>query len=191
MSVLLAQGASRHQAGAVIPPAAGNANEISAARDALRQVTERLGEDHPMTALMLRNLALAMQEGGYSNYAESYARQALAIFERHFGAHDPSLVPVLNVLAEAAVSQGRYGDARELEIRAVAIGPDAGPHYGTALHNLAAAYQAEGRFEQAAGYYRQALAARQQTLPAGHPYIRLTRAALDQVQRSVKTMARR
>ena len=71
-------------------------------------------------------------------------------------------------------------------MRAVAIGPAAGPHYGTALHNLAAAYQAEGKFQDAVEFYRQALAAREKTLPAGHPYIRLTRAALEKVQRSAR-----
>jgi len=191
MSVLLAHGESRHKAEAVTAPGGGNASEISSARDALRQVTEALGEDHPLTGVMLRNLALAMQEGGYSNYAERYARRALAILERHFGQDDVSLVPVLNVLAEVDCSQRRYAEARDLEMRAVAIGPDAGAHYGTALHNLAAAYQADGKLEEAARYYRQALAARQQSLPAGHPYIRMTRAALERVERSAKVMARR
>jgi tetratricopeptide (TPR) repeat protein len=97
----------------------------------------------------------------------------------------------LNVLAEAAVSQGRYADARQFAQRAVAIGPDADAHYGTALHNLAAAFQAEGSLQEAAEFYRQALAVRERSLPAGHPYIRLTRAALQQVQRSLKVTAHR
>ena len=191
IGIPLAHGAPPLNAETGAPTAGGNMDEIAAARDRLRQVTATLGEDHPVTAIMLRNLALAMQEGGYPNYAERYAQQSLAILERHFGADDVSLVPALNVLAEAAVSEGRYAEAREFATRAVDIGPDAGAHYGTALHNLAAVCQAEGKLQDAAEFYRQALAVRQKALPPGHPYIRLTRAALDRVQRSAKVMAHR
>jgi len=188
---VLAQGAPGHKGGLAVAPSGGNAQEIAAAREAVGQATASVGEDHPVTAMMLRNLALAMQEGGYPNYAKFYAKQSLAILERHFGANDVSLVPVLNVLAEAAVSEGQHAEAGEFARRAVAIGPAAEAHYGTALHNLAAVYQAQGKFQEAVEFYRQALAVREKFLPAGHPYIRLTRAALEQVQRPAKTMARR
>jgi tetratricopeptide (TPR) repeat protein len=191
LSVLLAYGAPRHKAETSVAPASGRLDEIASARAALRQATGTLGENHPVTAFMLRNLALAMEEGGYPNYAEHYAQQSLAILERHFGSNDVSLVPALNVLAEAAIMQSRYDDARKLARRAVEIGPDAGAHYATALHNLAAAFHTEGRFQDAAEYYRQALAIREKLLPPGHPYIRLTREALDQVHRSAKAIAHR
>jgi len=177
--------------GILLAAAAANADEIAPAREALRQATTALGEDHPVTAIMLRNLALAMQQGGYSNYAEPYAQRSLAILERHFGTDDVSLVPALNVLAEAAFSQARLAEARQFAIRAVAIGPASGAHYGTALHNLAAVFHAEGKLQDAAEFYRQALANREQLLPADHPYIRLTRAALQRVERSAKMIARR
>jgi len=166
-------------------------DEIASAREDLRQATARLGEDHPVTAFMLRNLALAMEQAGYANYAERYAQQSLAILERRFGPTDISLVPALNVLAEASVTLSKYGEARKYAMRAVAIGPEAGAHYGTALHNLAAVFHAEGRYQEAADYYRQALAVREKLLPPGHPYTQLTREALKQVQHSVKLTARR
>jgi tetratricopeptide (TPR) repeat protein len=140
---------------------------------------------------MLRNLALAMHEAGYDNYAERYAHQSLTILERHFGPDDVSLVPALNVLTEAAVAQERYADAREFAQRAVAIGPGAGAHFGTALHNLGAVLYVEGNLPGAVDFYRQALAVRSEFLPPDHPYLRVTRAALDQVERSVKKIARR
>jgi tetratricopeptide (TPR) repeat protein len=189
-SVLLAHGASRHQTETGAAPY-GDTSEITSAREALRKATAAHGEDHPVTAFMLSNLALAMREGGYFNYAEHYAQQALAILERHFGPHDVSLVPALNVLAEAAISQAKFAEGREFGLRAVAIGPDAGAHYGTALHNLAAAYQAEGNLRAAVEFYRQALSFREKVLPPGHPYIRLTSAALEQVQRSARMIAHR
>ena len=176
LTVVAAQAAPGHKEGI-------NTEEIASARDAVRQATATLGEDHPVTAILLRNLALAMQEAGYSNYAEHYGQQSLAILERRFGPHDVSLVPVLNVLAEVAVSQAEYDQAREYAQRAVAIGPAAEAHYGTALHNLAAVLQVQGDYADAASYYRQALEVRRRFLPAGHPYIALTRAALDRDQR--------
>lgn len=57
---LVAQGALRHDP--------GNSEEIAAAREAVRQVAAALGEDHPVTAMMLRNLAFALEQGGYHNY---------------------------------------------------------------------------------------------------------------------------
>ena len=189
-SVLLAHGAPRHKTETVVAPAE-NASDIASAREALRRAAAEWGEDHPVTALMLSNLALAMREGGYFNYAEHYAHQSLAILERHFGPGDVSLVPPLNVLAEAAISQAKYAEGREMAMRAIAIGPDAGAHYGTALHNMATACQAEGNIQDAAEFYRQALSVREKVLPPGHPYIRLTRAALEQVQRSTKMVAHR
>lgn len=185
----LAYGGSRQKAPGT--PATANLSEIASAREAVREATASLGEDHPVTAFMLRNLALAMQQGGYPNYATYYAQKSLAILERHFGAKDVSLTPVLNVLTEAAVSQRQYDEARAYAMRAVDIGPDAEAHYGTALHNLAAIDQAEGKSVEAAGLYRRALDVREKFLPAGHPYIKMTRAALDQAQRSARLMARR
>lgn len=191
LAVLPAYGAPRHKAETGVAPTGSHMDEITSAREALHQASATFGEDHPVTAFMLRNLALAMEEGGYPNYADHYAQQSLVILERHFGPNDVSLVPALNVLAEAAVMQSRYDDARKFARRAVNVGPEAGAHYATALHNLAAAYHAEDKFQEAAEYYRQALAIREKLLPPGHPYTRLTRAALQQVQRSAKMIAHR
>ena len=180
--VLLAQGAL----------AAGESLEaIDSAREAVRASTAALGADHPATAIMLRNLALAFEQGGYHNYGEYYAQRSLAILEASFGPEDVSLVPALNVLTEAYAAQARFSQARGVAMRAVAIGPGAGAHYATALPNLAAIHQSEANFKEAAEFYRQALAAREALLPPGHPYIQVTRAALRQVQRAGRLTARR
>src|SRR5579872_6510118 len=110
MSPLLANAGSRQST--------ENTQEIASARAALRQATAEFGPDHPATAMLLSNLALAMREGGYFNYADHYARQSVEILEKHFGPTDVSLAPPLNVLAESAVSQGRYDDALALARRA-------------------------------------------------------------------------
>lgn len=61
---------------------------------------------------------------------------------------------------------------------------DAGAHYATALHNVAAIFESEGRLTEAAQYYTKALAARQALLPAGHAHTEITRAALKRVERA-------
>src|SRR5262249_13753129 len=76
-------------------------NDIAAAREAVRTAEASHGAQHPATAMMIRNLALAFAEAGYNRQAEYYAQQALEILEARFGAHDVTLVPALNVLTEA------------------------------------------------------------------------------------------
>jgi tetratricopeptide (TPR) repeat protein len=189
--MMLAQAAppDRNEGRSLTPGASTEA--IDSARETVRESTAAFGADHPATALMLRNLALAFEQSGYPNYAELYAQRSLAILEAAFGPQDVSLVPALNVLTEAYVTQGRLTEARAIATRAVAIGPDAGAHYATALHNLAAIFQNEGKFKEAAEFYRRALSAREALLPPGHPYIQLTRAALQKVERAGRLTARR
>jgi tetratricopeptide (TPR) repeat protein len=192
MGLLAAQGAPLDGDEGVTLASGGRSSEtIEKAREAVRESTAALGADHPETAFMLRNLALAFEEGGYPNYAEYYAQRSLAILEAKFGSNDVSLVPALNVLTEAYAAQSRFSEGRTTAMRAVAIGADAGPHYATALHNLAAMFQSEGKLKEAAEYYRRALAMREALLPPGHPYIELTRAALQKVEQGVRLSAQR
>jgi len=133
--------------------------------------------------MTLRNQAVSYSQDGYYNKAEASAKRALEMLEQCFGPRDVTLVPALNVLGETYIAEGRYVDARAALERAVAIGPEAGAHYGTALHNLAAVYQCEGQLEPARELYRRALVVRETTLPAGHPFTAVTRAALEKLER--------
>jgi hypothetical protein len=67
--------------------------------------------------------------------------------------------------------------------QAVAIGPSAGAHYGTALHNLGALREFLGDLRAAADFYRRAVEVKSEALGAEHPYVALSRAALRRVQR--------
>jgi tetratricopeptide (TPR) repeat protein len=134
-------------------------NEIGAAREAVRAAEASYGSQHPATAMMIRNLALAFAEAEYNHQAEHYAGQALVILETRFGATDVSLVPALNVLTEAYAAEGRYTEAVRTGLRAVAIGPAAGPHYAVALHNVAAVLTQQGKRREATDYYKRSLAA--------------------------------
>ena len=159
---------------------------IATARQSLNAAEAQLGPEHPVTAMMMRELALAFEQGGYHNYAEQYATRAIGVLEARFGPRDVTLVPALNVLVEAFLAEGRNSDALACAMRAVEIGPDAGAHYGTALHNAGGALFANGRVAESEEYFRRALAVRQATLPAGHPYIDATRAELKKVLKAAK-----
>ncbi len=69
---------------------------------------------------------------------------------------------------------------------AVAIGPSAAAHYGTALHNLGALREFSGDFPAAAEFYRRAIDVKIEALGAEHPYVALSRAALRRVQRAIQ-----
>jgi len=135
--------------------------------------------------MALRNLALAYEQEGFHNRAEAAAKKALSILESDFGPADVSLTPALNVLTEIYAAQGRYMEARQFAIRAVDIGPGAELHYATALHNLGAVLEAEGKLNEAREYYARALSARQELLSPNHPYVEITRAALQRLNRGV------
>src|SRR5579872_2273304 len=155
---------------------------IEKAREAVRSAEVSLGVAHPATAMFLRNLALTYEVAGNFGAAEASATRSLAILERDFGPNDVSLTPVLNVLAESYAAEGRYLEATRAAMRAIAIGPDAGVHYATALHNAGAIDENQGRLVEAADYYRKALAARQTSLPPGHAFTENTRASLARVE---------
>ena len=173
----------------VLPHDMPNNDTLSAARAAVNTAEEAFGPTHPATAMILRNLALAYQQAGLYCRAETTAQRSLAILEAVFGPADVSLTPVLNVLTETYAAQGRYIEARRFAMRAVAIGPDAEAHYATALHNLGAVFENEGKINEAKEYYRRALSAREALLPVGHPHIELTRAALARVSANPNTVS--
>ena len=161
-----------------------NVEAVSTAKKAVQSAEAVFGNNDPATAMIVRNLALAYERAGSYNDAEAAAKRSLATLEFDFGQNDVSLVPVLNVLTETYFSESRYQDASKTARRAIAIGPDAGPHYATALHNNGAILEREGRLIEAAQFYKKALAARQSFLPSGHAHTQDTRAALDRVERA-------
>ena len=122
-----------------------NADAAAVARQALASSEATLGHRHPVTAMILRNLALTHERTGAYNRAESEARESLRILESLFGPNDESLVAPLNVLTETFAAENRYMDAIRMARRAVAIGPGAAKHYDIAQRNLDALYKITGR----------------------------------------------
>src|SRR5580658_6498160 len=135
-------------------------------RRAVDRAEVQLGPRDPATAMMLRNLALAYVQSGNADAAEQSAKLAYSIVEARFGSAEPGLTPILNVLAECYASTGRVVEAQKAAEQAVAIGPDAGVHYGIALHNLGALREFSGDLIGAASLYRRAIEVKIETLGA-------------------------
>jgi tetratricopeptide (TPR) repeat protein len=151
-------------------------------RRAVDKAETGIGPDDPATAMILRNLALAYVQSGDTASAEQTAKLALAIIESRFGRDEPGLTPVLNVLAECYAASGRMAEAQRASQRAVSIGPEAGVHYGIALHNMGALREYSGDAEDAASFYRRAIAVKSEMLGAGHPHVALSKAGLRRVE---------
>jgi len=149
--------------------------------DAAIDAERTLGHDHPATAMVLRNLALAYSGEGLYRKSEAAALESLRILEVSFGKNDDALVPTLNVLGEALIGQHRLTEAGRVLKRAVAIDAP-GPHGATALHNLGALYQMEGNLPAAKALYKEALARRVALLGADHPVCAATREAIAGLQ---------
>ncbi len=153
--------------------------QLGAARlhlEACRDLRERyLGEQHPMIAEALSNLAVVVDLQGESRSALKLYRRALALREAHLRPDHPSIAATLNglggVLArlgEASESEAVY--ARALEIDRAAFG-DEHPRVATILHNLGVAARQRGQLDRAHKFYSEALAIRRKSLGALHPEV--------------------
>jgi tetratricopeptide (TPR) repeat protein len=136
------------------------------------------GEEHPVCAVTLVNLASVLRRQHRLADAREAAVRALNLLEARFGPTDVILAPALNTLAEIHIERGYYNAARALLGRSLAIGPDSGIHYTTTLHNLGGLYRLLGDEEEARRYYRRAYELRTSLLGRDHPYTLLSADAL-------------
>ncbi|WP_375327584.1 tetratricopeptide repeat protein [Microcystis sp. BLCC-F210] len=151
----------------------GKYNEaIPLAEQALAIIKQQLGDNHPLTAQSLNNLAFLYDSQGRYSEAEPLYKQALAIIKKQLGDNHPLTAQSLNNLAELYRVQGRYSEAEPLYNQALAIIKqqlgDNHPLTAQSLNNLAALYGSQGRYSEAEPLYKQALAIRQQQLGENH-----------------------
>jgi CHAT domain-containing protein len=133
----------------------------SALRDALSISEKELGAEHPDTAALVNNLALALkQTGAYGESAQLY-RRALALVEKLEGPERPIYALILINLGEIHNLRGEYAEAESLLQRALRIAEKAaGPEHhitGAALNNLGRTYQLRADYKQAEALYMRAL----------------------------------
>ncbi|GCA73562.1 photosystem I assembly protein Ycf3 [Microcystis aeruginosa NIES-2520] len=151
----------------------GKYNEaIPLAEQALAIIKQQLGDNHPLTAQSLNNLALLYQSQGRYSEAEPLYNRSLAIRKQQLGDNHPDTATSLNNLALLYQSQGRYSEAEPLYKQALAIRKqqlgDNHPNTALSLNNLALLYQSQGRYSEAEPLFKQALAIRKQQLGDNH-----------------------
>jgi CHAT domain-containing protein/Flp pilus assembly protein TadD len=134
---------------------------------------QQLGENHPLVAQSLNNLALLYQAQGRYGEAEPLLQRLPSILEQQLGENHPDVALSVNNLANLYHNQGRYGEAEPLYLRALSIlEQELGenhPLVASSLNNLASLYQAQGRYGEAEPLYLRALSILEQDLGENHP----------------------
>lgn len=142
---------------------------------------ERRGPEHPDVASGLTSAAFAVQSQGRLAEAESLYRAALAIREKVLGGDHPETARTHMNLGWLLHDLGRYAEA--LDEAAVVLAQrkafgDGHPAVGSTLIMRGQSLLRLDRVREAEAAFRDALAIREQGLPAGHWLIAATRSAL-------------
>ena len=149
---------------------------------ALEATKARYGENSPLLALDLNNLAEVYRQLGRAAEAEPLYKRAIQLDEQA-GADNPDLASDLNNLALLYRGQGRDKEAEALYSRAVSVlertlGPEH-PNVAKTLNNLAILYRAEGQPDRARPLAERALAVAEKSLGPDDAMTRQLRANLD------------
>lgn len=120
------------------------------------------GEEHPVVAIDLANLASFYSSRNKYDEAEPLIRQALAIGEKTLGPDHPMVAELLGNLAQLYFLQGRRADAealyqRDLTILEKAFGPE-DTRVADLLDVLATFYDIEGGYAEAESLKKQSVA---------------------------------
>ncbi len=147
---------------------------LAAHAEAVSRSADEAGIAEPTSRLMDR-LALYWQARGQFRVAEPLFRRALAIAERSYGPHHPTVAIDLNNLAQLLKATNRLDQAEPLYRRALLIaehsyGPDH-PEVARYLNNLAQLLQATNRLDQAEPLIRRALLIDEHSYGPDHPTV--------------------
>ena len=163
---------------------AAEAESLFAEATAMRRAF--LGPDHPETIDAAGRTALARHRRGRAEGAEAGLRQAVEGLERRLGSDHPVTAAALVRLAEVVASSGRLHQADSLLARALTIRR---ARLGDGHYHVGRTYALQGRLrlvlgDSAAGRLalRRALEGYRRELPAAHPWVTGTQAALDSLR---------
>ncbi|MEO5815931.1 MAG: serine/threonine-protein kinase [Gemmatimonadaceae bacterium] len=148
-------------------------------RTALAIMQRRLGEDHPLTATVVHNLAQLKQlQGGHVDESVALYRRALAAKRKSLGNVHPSVTVNLNNLANIlSRDKGELDEAEKLAREALALDRQIfGEQHGyvaASLDNLSSILRLKGDFVEAERLARQALDVNRALFGAEHNSIAL------------------
>jgi tetratricopeptide (TPR) repeat protein len=144
-------------------------------RQALALAEAAYGENHPIVAVALNNLADLLQDTNRLKEAELLMRRALAIDEFALGPKHPNTATRLNNLAQLLRDTNRPEKAEPLLVRVVEIlqnkGGDPYPKLGAAMNSLALLLQDTNRPAEAELLYRRAIAFDEDLSGPEHPSV--------------------
>ena len=155
-------------------------------REALRLRREAKGDDHPLVAQNLNDLAvLRLQQQDYEGALDLY-QQSLAIGRKALGEDHPETAATLENLGGVYFRTGRFDEslaavAQVLDIRRRKLGPESLAVART-LHNRAVVETGAGRRESAAATFAEALPRMRALLGADHPEVAQALCQLGQAQ---------
>jgi CHAT domain-containing protein/tetratricopeptide (TPR) repeat protein len=142
---------------------------------ALALYQSNLRSDHPLIAVVLRNVAAAANGLGEIAEGRSLRERALSIAESNYGVAHLEVADYLNDLAITNRQQGSYEAARAIYERAVRIVENrASPDYlrlATLMYNLANVHASLGDLVEAQRYLDRAVSIWQRMLGPEHPYM--------------------
>jgi len=149
--------------------------------------TRDLGPDHPLTILVLHNLAAAYGQTQQFARAESLYRIVVAKRQRLLGPEHLDVARTLSMFGTLSEGMGKYPQADSmfrmaLEIRERMLGRDHADVAET-VNNLAVLHYRRGNYETAGGYFERCAAIWQSRLGPDHPSTLTTASNLAIVRR--------
>jgi tetratricopeptide (TPR) repeat protein len=136
---------------------------------------QQLGENHPVTAASLNDLALLYELIGRYHESEMLHKQSLRIREEFLDINHLDTAQSLNNLAELYRVAGKYANAEPLYLRSLGIWEQqlGRNHSQTAIsmNNLALLYESTCRYSEAESLYLESLAIRESQLEVNYPHI--------------------
>ncbi len=132
------------------------------------------GEEHPVYARNLNNLANLYFQMGKYEMALPLHEQALTIRKKILGKEHPEYATSLNDLADLYMRMGQYETSlllyeQALAIRKKVLGEEH-PDYATSLNSLAYLYKEMGQYEKALPLYEQSLTISNKVQGEENPY---------------------
>ncbi|MGB3789701.1 MAG: FxSxx-COOH system tetratricopeptide repeat protein [Phormidesmis sp.] len=142
-------------------------------KQCLNATQDHFGEEHPIVALSLNNLALLYDNQGRYDEAELLYLRALGLNQELLGEDHFAVAACLNNLAGLYSNQGRYDEAESLYLQVIdlcqRLSEERLPTIASSLNNLATIYINQGRYREAEPLYLRALKLWRQLSGESHP----------------------
>ena len=162
--------------------------------DALATARDTLVGDDTTKIVLIDGLAMSLRRQGQLAEAEALYTEALVAWRRSAGDSAPGTLVAMNNLGGLLSERGRVDDAEAVYVEVVdtcrRVFGKGHPHALTAAHNLACVLVKQGRLDEAEPLMRDAVFGFLH-LPAGHPGLQDSKAALRDLLRKKAERAQR